>query len=135
MKYKSIDLFAGIGGIRMGFDNAFGKDIETVYVCEWDEFAQKRYREYFHDNFDIAGGINLAKAGRKNSPVLLSMKSIGLVDAMVSILMLEIALIDTFGDISTDWARTMMAVSGSCVWVIAMAIGVFGIRWYMRKKV
>ncbi len=57
MKYKSIDLFAGIGGIRMGFDNAFGKDIETVYVCEWDEFAQKTYRENFHDNFDIAGDI------------------------------------------------------------------------------
>ena len=76
----------------------------------------------------------LEKAGRKKSPVLLSMKSIGLVDAMVSILMLEIALIDTFGDISGEWARTMMAVSGSCVWLIAMAIGVFGIRWYMRRK-
>ena len=25
--YKSIDLFAGIGGIRKGFDNAFGKAI------------------------------------------------------------------------------------------------------------
>ena len=41
--YKSIDLFAGIGGIRKGFDNAFGKDIETVFVSEWDEFAQKTY--------------------------------------------------------------------------------------------
>ena len=57
----------------------------------------------------------LEKAGRKKSPVLLSMKSIGLVDAMVSILMLEIALIDTFGNINGEWARTMMAVSGSCV--------------------
>ena len=82
----------------------------------------------------ISGGINLVKAGRKNSPVLLSMKSIGLVDAMVSILMLEIALIDTFGDISGEWARTMMAVSGSCVWLFAMAIGAFGIRCYMRRK-
>ena len=34
--YKSIDLFAGIGGIRMGFDRAFGNDIETVFVCEWE---------------------------------------------------------------------------------------------------
>lgn len=30
--YRSIDLFAGIGGIRKGFDNAFGKDIKTVFV-------------------------------------------------------------------------------------------------------
>ena len=57
MKYRSIDLFAGIGGIRMGFDNAFGKDIETNFVCEWDEFAQKTYKANFDDPFDIAGDI------------------------------------------------------------------------------
>ena len=32
MKYRAIDLFAGIGGIRKGFDNAFGKNIDTVFV-------------------------------------------------------------------------------------------------------
>lgn len=79
-------------------------------------------------------GLLIGSIGRKNSPVLLSMKSIGLVDAMVSILMLEIALIDTFGDITTEWARIMMDSSGSCVWLFAMAIGVFGIRWYIRRK-
>ena len=57
MKYKSIDLFAGIGGIRMGFDNAFGDNIETVFVSEWDEFAQKTYRDNFKDGFEIAGDI------------------------------------------------------------------------------
>ena len=41
--YKSIDLFAGIGGIRLGFDRAFGKNIETVFVSEWDENAKKTY--------------------------------------------------------------------------------------------
>ncbi len=55
--YKSIDLFAGIGGIRKGFDNAFGNTIETVFVSEWDEFAQKTYRANYHDNFKIAGDI------------------------------------------------------------------------------
>lgn len=61
MKYKSIDLFAGIGGIRLGFDNAFGKDIETVFVSEWDEFAQKTYRANFSDKFEIAGDITQIK--------------------------------------------------------------------------
>ena len=56
-KLKSIDLFAGIGGIRLGFDNAFGEEIETVFVSEWDEYAQKTYRANFKDNFEIAGDI------------------------------------------------------------------------------
>lgn len=55
--YKSIDLFAGIGGIRMGFDNAFGNDIETVFVSEWDKAAQRTYKANFTDDFDIAGDI------------------------------------------------------------------------------
>lgn len=55
--YKSIDLFAGIGGIRKGFDNAFGKDIKTVYVCEWDKPAQETYKANYKDNFEIAGDI------------------------------------------------------------------------------
>lgn len=41
---KSIDLFAGIGGIRLGFENAFGDELKTVFVSEWDEYAQKTYK-------------------------------------------------------------------------------------------
>lgn len=55
--YKSIDLFAGIGGIRKGFDNAFKDKIETVFVSEWDVNAQKTYRANFKDDFEIAGDI------------------------------------------------------------------------------
>lgn len=57
MVYKSIDLFAGIGGIRLGFDRAFKDEIETVFVSEWDEKAQETYRANFDDNFEIAGDI------------------------------------------------------------------------------
>lgn len=60
-KYKSIDLFAGIGGIRLGFDNAFGDCIETVFVSEWDKPAQMTYTANFHDDFDIAGDITEIK--------------------------------------------------------------------------
>ena len=60
-KLKSIDLFAGIGGIRMGFDRAFGKNIETVFVSEWDDYAQRTYRANFKDSFEIAGDITKIK--------------------------------------------------------------------------
>lgn len=67
MKYKSIDLFAGIGGIRMGFDRAFGKDaVETVFVSEWDIYAQETYKANFSDGFEIAGDIT--QIGEKDIP-------------------------------------------------------------------
>lgn len=54
---RSIDLFAGIGGIRLGFERAFGADIQTVFASEWDEYAQKTYSLNFKDSFPIAGDI------------------------------------------------------------------------------
>lgn len=59
--YNSIDLFAGIGGIRMGFDRAFGENIKTVFVSEWDEPAKKTYTANFKDDFEIAGDITKVK--------------------------------------------------------------------------
>lgn len=59
--YKSIDLFAGIGGIRIGFENAFKDKIKTIYVSEWDEYAQKTYKANFDDPFEIAGDITKEK--------------------------------------------------------------------------
>lgn len=64
--YKSIDLFAGIGGIRKGFDNAFGKNISTVFVSEWDEYAKKTYKLNYNDKFEIAGDIT--KIDEKDVP-------------------------------------------------------------------
>ena len=55
--FRSIDLFAGIGGIRLGFDKAFGNRIKTVFVSEWDEHARKTYRANFCDDFEISGDI------------------------------------------------------------------------------
>lgn len=39
--FTMIDLFAGIGGIRLAFQNLGGY---TVFSSEWDKFAQKTYR-------------------------------------------------------------------------------------------
>jgi len=53
-KYKTIDLFAGIGGIRLGFE-AHG--CETVFSSEWDKEAQKMYEVNFGEK--PFGDINL----------------------------------------------------------------------------
>lgn len=57
--YKSIDLFAGIGGIRLGFEQAFGDDVETVFVSEFDDNAVKTYRANFGAPAQIAGDITM----------------------------------------------------------------------------
>lgn len=51
-KFKFIDLFAGIGGIRIPFQELGGK---CVFSSEWDKFAQKTYSVNFGEtpNGDI----------------------------------------------------------------------------------
>ena len=46
MNFKFIDLFAGIGGIRLGFENVGG---QCVFSSEWDVHAQKTYEANFND--------------------------------------------------------------------------------------
>ena len=45
-KLRFIDLFAGIGGIRLGLERAGGK---CVFSSEWDSDATKTYEAYFAD--------------------------------------------------------------------------------------
>ncbi len=46
MSFKFIDLFAGIGGIRLGFENEGG---QCVFSSEWDVHAQKTYEANFNE--------------------------------------------------------------------------------------
>lgn len=43
-KFNFVDLFAGIGGIRLAFQNNGGK---SVFTSEWDSFAKKTYEVNF----------------------------------------------------------------------------------------
>lgn len=43
-KFKFIDLFAGIGGIRLAYQNLGGK---CVFTSEWNNFAKKTYEANF----------------------------------------------------------------------------------------
>jgi DNA (cytosine-5)-methyltransferase 1 len=48
------DLFAGIGGIRAGFEQSGG---ECVFTSEWNEMATRTYKENFGESHPIAGDI------------------------------------------------------------------------------
>ncbi len=47
-KLKIIDLFAGVGGIRLGFERAAKGYIECVFTSEWDKFAVQTYQANFN---------------------------------------------------------------------------------------
>ena len=56
---KFIDLFAGLGGIRIGFENAFrekGFNPVCVVSSEIKDYAIRAYKNYFNDE-DVAGDI------------------------------------------------------------------------------
>ena len=47
--HKIAGLFAGIGGIELGFQRALGSDVETTLLCEWWEPAQQVLTTRFPD--------------------------------------------------------------------------------------
>ena len=52
--FRFIDLFAGIGGIRMGFEAHGG---ECVFTSEWNDFSKKTYLENFPSDHPFIGDI------------------------------------------------------------------------------
>ncbi len=52
--FRFIDLFAGIGGIRMGFEASGG---ECVFTSEWNDFSKKTYIENYGDHHPFVGDI------------------------------------------------------------------------------
>ncbi len=52
--FSFIDLFAGIGGMRMGFESAGGR---CVFTSEWNPWARKTYAANFGELEPIAGDI------------------------------------------------------------------------------
>lgn len=57
--FRFVDLFAGIGGLRRGFDRIGGV---CVFTCEMNKFSQATYRANFDDGHEIAGDITKVAA-------------------------------------------------------------------------
>jgi DNA (cytosine-5)-methyltransferase 1 len=59
--FTFVDLFAGIGGLRRGFEPIGGR---CLFTCEWDRYSQRTYRANFPDDeHQIAGDIRAVDAG------------------------------------------------------------------------
>lgn len=56
---RFIDLFAGIGGLRLGFERAGG---ECVFSSEWDKHSRETYIANFDDDHELAGDITKVHA-------------------------------------------------------------------------
>jgi DNA (cytosine-5)-methyltransferase 1 len=52
--FTFIDLFAGIGGMRLGFEAVGG---ECVFTSEWDKQSQRTYLENFPEEKEVFGDI------------------------------------------------------------------------------
>ena len=52
-QFSFVDIFAGIGGMRLGFEAAGGA---CVFTCEWNKYSQQTYRANFGEE-EIAGDI------------------------------------------------------------------------------
>ena len=59
-EFTFIDLFAGIGGLRRGFESIGGR---CVFTSEWDKYSQQTYRANFPDDgHEINGDITRIEA-------------------------------------------------------------------------
>jgi DNA (cytosine-5)-methyltransferase 1 len=61
---KFIDLFAGLGGIRLGFEQSFrecGYQTECVLSSEIKEYAINAYKKYYNDT-DVKGDVTQIKS-------------------------------------------------------------------------
>lgn len=53
-EFTFIDLFAGIGGLRMAFESIGG---QCIFTSEWDSYAQRTYLANFGDSHQLDGDI------------------------------------------------------------------------------
>jgi DNA (cytosine-5)-methyltransferase 1 len=63
--FTFIDLFAGIGGFRIGFESQGG---QCVFTSEWDKFSQKTYLENFPESINHQFNGDITQIHEKDIP-------------------------------------------------------------------
>jgi len=57
LRFKLIDVFAGAGGMTLGFSEKFGHSFESVWANDFNDFCVKTYNKNFGDHC-LYGDIN-----------------------------------------------------------------------------
>lgn len=76
--------------------------------------------------------INLVKARKHDTPLIITIRNISISDALVSLLSMQMSMYATFGRGETDKSHTMHVMTGAGVCLCIVLIGLSMIR-YSRK--
>lgn len=82
----------------------------------------------------IISVINMLKAGKLKSPILMTVRSIGYIDACVSVLSLQTAMFAAFSKETKDIEKLMNGITGIIVCLIVLSVGVSCILSSRRMK-
>lgn len=80
----------------------------------------------------IMSTIHMVKVRKQKSPLLWILRKIGYVDACVSILMLQTAMFDSFGEEQEAFTKLMNGITGAVVAMLVLSLGIQGI--YVSRK-
>lgn len=78
--------------------------------------------------------VNIMRARKMKSPLLVTIRNIGYADALVSVLSLQNAMFGAFGEDSNVEPTLMNGITGVCVCVMILAIGIYMICSAGRQR-
>lgn len=78
--------------------------------------------------------INIIRARKMQSPLLVTIRDIGYADALVPVLSLQTAMFSSFGEESSIDPALMNGITGACVCTMTLAIGIYMICSAGRQR-
>ena len=78
--------------------------------------------------------VNMVKVRKTQSPVLITIRNIGVADALVSMLTLQATMLASFHGIGSMDANRMNAITGMAVCILILALGVSMIHYAFKNQ-
>lgn len=82
----------------------------------------------------IVSIINVLKAGKQDKAHILALRKISNVEALMSLLSLQAALLFSFGDPSSSFSKRFNLITGGVIWCIILGIAIETLLTRKRRK-